>query len=84
MVVLHWKIDDTQDGLWDMFSSNASRDSYFSIIKDVFEVRFPDYILDVEYVLGPIAIRDKVYTQIVLSIYNFQDVYQNTNVVVEE
>ena len=84
MVVLHWKIDDTQDGLWDMFSSNTSRDSYFTIIKEIFELRFPDYILDVEYVLGPIAIRNKIYTQIVLAVSDFRHVYQNTNVVVEE
>jgi len=84
IVLLHWEIDDTQDGLWDMFATNTTRDTYFSIIKEVFEFRFPDYILDVEYVLGPIAIRDKIYTQIVLSLYDFQGIHQNTNVVIEE
>ena len=84
MILLHWEIDDTQDGLWDMFSSNTSRHTYFTIIKETFELRFPDYILEIEYVLGPIAIRNKIYTQIVLSLYDFQGIHQNTNVLIEE
>ena len=78
MVLLHWEIRDGQDDLWDMFYTQDARYRYFDIIKDIFGV-YPEYWLDVKYTLGPVAIREKIYTQIVVSLFT----YQNTNLRIE-
>ena len=67
MVLLHWQIYDGQDDLWDMFLTNNTRYRYFAIIQNVFQEKYPEYRLNVEYKLGPVAIRNKIYSQIVVS-----------------
>ena len=77
MVLLHWEICDTQNDLWDMFFTYDGRYRYFDIIKNIFEERFQEYSFDVKYRLGPIAIREKVYTQIIVS-YSLKNVPSQT------
>ena len=74
MVLLHWQIFDGQDDLWDMFLRNNGRYTYFTIIKTIFETYNPEYRLDVHYKLGPIAIRNKIYSQIIVSYFRNEEV----------
>ena len=69
-IILLWPIYDDQDGLWDMFESNKERLAYFGLLKDTFQRTYVDYELYVKYTLGPIAIKNNIYSQIILSYAN--------------
>ena len=66
-IILLWPIYDDQDGLWDMFESNRERLTYFGLLKDSFDKTYTDHELYVKYTLGPFAIKNNIYSQIILS-----------------
>ena len=66
-IILLWPIHDDQDGLWDMFECNRERLGYFGLLKDTFDKAYADYELYVKYTLGPLAIKNSIYSQIILS-----------------
>jgi hypothetical protein len=66
-IILLWPIYDDQDGLWDMFESNRERLGYFGLLKDSFDTTYADHELYVKYTLGPLAIKNNIYSQIILS-----------------
>lgn len=66
-IILLWPIYDDQDGLWDMFESNRERLGYFGLLKDTFDKAYTDYKLYVHYTLGPVTIKNNIYSQVILS-----------------
>jgi hypothetical protein len=66
-IILLWHIYDDQDGLWDMFESNRERLSYFGLLKDSFDATYIDHELYVKYTLGPVIIKNNIYSQVILS-----------------
>ena len=66
-IILLWPIHDDQDGLWDMFESNRERLGYFGLLKDTFQHAYAEYELYVKYTLGPLAIKNNIYSQVILT-----------------
>jgi len=69
-IILLWPIYEDQDGLWDMFESNSERLGYFGLLKDTFQRTYIDHELYVKYTLGPLTIKNNIYSQIILSYAN--------------
>ena len=74
-VAAFWKVEPTQDSIYDMFKSKDDMEFYSAEVKKSFEEKYPDLCCDVKYNYGPVELEGIMYSRIVY--YYYERKYDN-------